>query len=687
MPTGTVSLDFKAGSVRGLEEGRDLEFLFSLGRELTPDGGGLALVFILSLILCIVGLAGLYLVSAVAVLERFARVSRRPISRIVMGIATSGLMAAFQIAISKPELADESLAVWLSEWSRILPWAAGGVTLAMISVHAFFKSLAFERAARFILLAAGGSLAAWLGGEESLLLSLGLALPPALVSSGLVLLRRSRRNRSELSTLERDLLRLSLVLALGALVSLLPAGARSVASLSGGWGLTILGGGVLLGLLPLAGAGFLDMRGSAEWFIAIRYLTARRRQVFISAISAICVLGIAAGVWLILVVLSVMNGFEQTWREEILGHRAHFVLKHAEGPFPDHASILGRVERVPGVVGASPFVDADGMVRASSGEIFSIRLRGIDPSRAASVNRLADGMLSGSLDALELSKGSIEERQEGPRDPGIVVGSRLAAASGLGLGDEVVVISPFGGPPTPLGPAPRLKRFQIVGIFRGAFHQYDESYAYVSIPEAQKFRRVGDVIDGIEAVTTDHYRSGRVGDEVVAALGPPFETQDWKEFFPAFFQALKTERIMMSLLLTMIMVVAGFVTVSTLIMMIMEKTRDIAILKAMGAKDALVERIFALEGVMIGLAGTLVGLLGALAVGQRLSWIQDQIQRWTGVDALPTALYQFSGLPSRVDLLQVGVVILIAMILSLGSTWLPSRQAARVDPAEGLHHE
>ena len=269
----------------------------------------------------------------------------------------------------------------------------------------------------------------------------------------------------------------------------------------------------------------------------------------------------------------------------------------------------------------------------------------------------------------------------------IVIGNRLAMSLGIDLGDDLRVISPFGGAPTPFGPAPRLMSFVVGGIFRSSFQQYDEAYAYVNLEAAQEFRRVGPVIDGIEARTSDHYRSNGVGQAVVSALGPPFQVRDWKEYFPAFFQALKTERIMMFLLLTMIMVVAAFVIVATLMMMIMEKSSDIAILKAMGARDSLIERIFALEGTLIGVAGTLLGVVAALAVTHRISWIQDRIETITGVDALPETVYQFSTLPSRVDPLQVLIVMGIALVLSLGATLLPSRQGANLDPVEGLRHE
>ena len=430
-------------------------------------------------------------------------------------------------------------------------------------------------------------------------------------------------------------------------------------------------------------AGLVDLRGKAEWFIAVRYLVARRRQVFISAITGICVVGIAAGVWLILVVLSVMNGFEETWREEILGHRAHFVVHADEQPIPDYVDLVEEVASVPGVIAVSPFLDSDAMVRGRLGEIHGLRLRGVDPNRIGAVTRLEEDLLAGSLEGLE--EPTIAD--EGEEAPGILIGNRLALTLGIDPGDSILVIAPFGGAPTPLGPAPRLMRFNVAGIFRSSFQQYDEAYAYVSLASAQEFQRSGAVISGIEALTADHYRSRQVGQAVESALGSPFQVRDWKDYFPAFFQALKTERVMMFLLLTMIMVVAAFVIVATLMMMIMEKSGDIAILKAMGARGSLIERIFALEGTLIGVMGTGVGVVAALAVTHRINWIQDRIEFITGVDTLPETVYQFSTVPSRVDPLQVLVVAAIALVLSLGATLLPSRQGANLDPVEGLRHE
>jgi lipoprotein-releasing system permease protein len=227
----------------------------------------------------------------------------------------------------------------------------------------------------------------------------------------------------------------------------------------------------------------------------------------------------------------------------------------------------------------------------------------------------------------------------------------------------------------------------VAGVFQSSFFQYDEVFTYVDLAAAQDFRRSGDVADGIEVRTRDYYRSQRVAAQIEQAIGFPYFTRDWKEFFPSFFQALKTERVMMFVLLTMIMVVAAFAIVVTLIMMIMEKSADIAILKAMGATDASVERIFAIEGTLIGLLGTLLGVVSGIAVTTQLGWVQEQIEVITGIDTLPASIYQFSALPWEIDVGQIAIVVAIAMVLALGATLLPSRHGASLDPAEALRYE
>jgi len=653
-------------------------------------GGGVAVVFIVLLALGILAMTLLYVGSALLVLDRFARVASGWVAPAIAGLVVVVLVSLLGTVQNFPSDAVYTWAEWRGVFLRQLAvgLGAGAVSLVLVGV-----------ATRHLSQSTLGGLVAAIGalGAGLALSGLGYAIAVAAIAGvllvGAAALARSARRRAPGEAIPRARVLVALALGLlpGAISGGFSEGAVEVARAAAATLVGLLGIAIVVGLVPLAIAGFLAMRRSVEWFIAIRYLVAKRRQVFISAITAICVAGIAAGVWLIIVVLSVMNGFEQTWREEILGNRAHFTVHNSFGPFPDWEKVLATVVATPGVEAASPYLDAEGMVRGSHGEIASVRLRGVDPATIGNVTDLENDLrpLPGEKKADLVARFSEHSTGEGgdPSAPGIVIGGHLAGSMGLEVGDQMLLISPFGGPPTPLGPGPRLKRFTVVGVFESSFYQYDEAFTYTTLEAARDFRKVDAVVDGIEARTTDHYRSRIVGEAVEEALGYPYFTRDWKEVFPAFFQALKTERVMMFLLLTMIMVVAAFVIVATLVMMIMEKSSDIAILKAMGAEDAMIERIFALEGTLIGLCGTTLGVAAGIAVTGQLSWIQDRIEGITGIDTLPASVYQFSDLPSKVDPGQVAIVAVIAMILSLGATLLPSRQGARIDPAAGLRHE
>jgi lipoprotein-releasing system permease protein len=650
---------------------------------LVAASGSVALAFIVALVLGICANAVLFFGSAVVVLDRFARGARRFTSALIVTFAFAALLGA----LGTDEESVEALGVpWPGAWQAWLGASAVALVLLTLAQAAAALLLRFVPARALALatvIGLGTGYALLVGGLDQL----GYALAPALatVAAALALSWRRRRHGAPRAGFdERLAATLAVVLALGAALPLvLPAPDVRVGS-AGGSLLSLFVLLVVLGLLPRAAAGFLDARGSAEWFIARRYLFAKRRQTFISVITGICVAGVAAGVWLIITVLSVMNGFERVWREEIIGNRAHLTI-HSMGPIEDYRQLLDAVSTVPDVLGASPYLDAEGMVRGQGGSIMGVRVRGIDPARVGTVTDLRDDLLPGSEHALENLAPRADENGEDA--PGIVIGSQLAAAAGVGVGETIVLISPFGGPPTPLGPGPRLARFRVAGVFQSSFFQYDEVFTYVDLAAAQDFRRSGDVADGIEVRTSDYYRSQRVAAQIEETIGFPYFTRDWKEFFPSFFQALKTERVMMFVLLTMIMVVAAFAIVVTLIMMIMEKSADIAILKAMGATDAAVERIFAIEGTLIGLLGTLLGVVSGIAVTTQLGWVQQQIETITGIDTLPASIYQFSTLPWEIDVAQIAIVVAIAMVLALGATLLPSRHGARLDPAEALRYE
>jgi lipoprotein-releasing system permease protein len=643
---------------------------------LTAAGGTVALVLIVAIALGINAMTLLFAGSAVVALERFARVAHRTRSLLLFTLPWSALLAGGALYARAEELAGFSSSERLQFFAAA--WAANAVLVSLCALATRFvlRRVSGTTLARTTVIVLGLGAALVLGGTGRLI----YAAAPTAVAAGVALWLRLRRSGAALSELEAMLRALAASLAVGVAIAAVSAGPQVEVASVGAALLSLLLVAVALGLLPLAAAGILDSRLSAEWFIAVRYLVAKRRQTFISVITGICVVGIAAGVWLIITVLSVMNGFERTWRDEIIGNRSHFTVHSGLGPIEEYGEVLETVLKSPGVVAASPYLDVEGMVRGDRGEIMAVRVRGVDPTRVAEVTDLREDLVYGTLDGLEPGNSD-------PAQPAILIGSQLSASLGVVVGDPLILISPFGGPQTPLGPAPRLKKFTVAGVFESSFFQYDEMFTYVNLPAAQDFRRVGDVADGVEVRTTDFYRSIRVAETVQASLGFPYFTRDWKEFFPAFFQALKSERVMMFILLTMIMVVAAFSIVSTLVMMIMEKSGDIAILKAMGADDDSIERIFALEGTLIGLVGTALGVVAGLSVTAQIAWIQRQIEAFVGIDTLPASVYQFSTLPAEIDAGQICIAVGVALVLALGATLLPSRQAAHMDPVESLRYE
>jgi len=647
--------------------------------------GAVALAFIIALLLAIAANGLLFFGSAVVVLERFARGNKRALHVLIVSFVWAALLGF----LGTDEETVEGLGYRWPGFAQA--WAAtAGLALALVAAAQLLAALVLRFApprvlAYVAIVVLGLAFSVYAGS----LAQLGyVALPAALAAAVAALLhvRRTRAGAGQASVDERLAGLLALALLPGIPFALALSAPRPDLGVAGALTGGVFAALVVLGLAPLAAAGFLGARGSAEWFIARRYMFAKRRQTFISVITGICVAGVAAGVWLIITVLSVMNGFENVWREEIIGNRAHLTVFDIRGlPIERYDDVIRDIKRHPDVIGASPYLDAEGMIRGPNGEIVGVRVRGIDPQHISEVTDLKEDLLWGSEDALDHL--GVEPGTDGEQAPGILLGSQLALNANVGLGDSIVVISPFGGPPTPLGPGPRLKRFRVAGVFSTSFFQYDEVFTFVDLAAARDFRKAGDVVDGIEVRTSDFYRSRRVAEDLQQLLRFPYAAKDWKEFFPAFFQALKTERVMMFVLLTMIMVVAAFAIVVTLIMMIMEKSSDIAILKTMGATDSAIERVFAIEGTLIGLLGTGAGVVAGIAVTTRLPWVQEQIERISGIDVLPANIYQFGTLPWEIDPGQVAIVVAIAMVLALGATLLPSRHGAKLDPAEALRAE
>ncbi len=412
-----------------------------------------------------------------------------------------------------------------------------------------------------------------------------------------------------------------------------------------------------------------------EILIGLRYLKSKRRQAVISLITLISSGGVAVGVMALIVVLSVMSGFEKDLRDKILGTNAHVVLlRFGEGGMTEVESLLPRIDRLPHVIGAAPFTLHQVMLTSRHGVMGAV-LRGIDPKQERQVTDLARNMKEGTLDDLH----RVGE--------GIILGKSLAASLGVGVGEPVNVVSPVGGGVTPLGMVPRVKQFTLVGVFEAGMYEYDAGLAYVPIEAAQAFFRMDQSVTGVEIKLDDIYLAPQVAGELQEEVGFPFYTRTWMEMNKNLFSALKLEKTVMFVILVMIVLVAAFGIVSTLTMVVMEKTKEIAILKSMGATAAGIMRIFMVEGIVIGTVGTFLGLIGGLVVTTNLDRIVSFIERLFGINAFPGDVYFLDRLPHQVNAPDVVAVMIVSLVISFLATLYPSWQASRLDPVEALRYE
>lgn len=413
---------------------------------------------------------------------------------------------------------------------------------------------------------------------------------------------------------------------------------------------------------------------SYELFIGLRYLRAKRKQTFVSLITLISIAGVTVGVTALIVVIAVMNGFKEELQDKILGVTSHVVISRFDGNISKYQEVKAKVEEVSGVNAATPFIYTQVMIssrKAISGAV----LRGIEPQTASKVINLQKNLRAGSLKELEA-----ENKPEGMRaTPGIILGNELARNIGVSRGEPVTVISPLGRL-TPLGRVPRSQTFRVAGIFDSGMYEYDSTIAYVSLWAAQRFLGIGDRVTGIEVRVDDIYEADRVAKAIGKALdGYPYWSRDWMRMNKNLFSALKLEKIVMFIILTLIILVAAFNIVGTLIMVVIEKTRDIAILKSMGATRRSIMKIFLIEGTVIGLVGTLLGLLGGYTLCTLLATYK--------FIELPSDVYYISTLPVQMDPLDVALIALAAIVITLAASVYPAWQASRFDPAEAIRYE
>lgn len=415
-----------------------------------------------------------------------------------------------------------------------------------------------------------------------------------------------------------------------------------------------------------------------ELFIGLRYLRSRRRETFISLITVISVLGVMIGVITLNVVMAVMTGFEETLRDRLLGINAHVALMVGAGDFlvKDYEKVIDQVKDEKGIVAAAPTVYGEVMV-TSGRRVSGVVVRGIDPDRANQVIDIGQYITSGSLEALKTS----HRLQEGERSvslSGVIVGERLAAQIGVSEGDPIQVISPL-GKASVMGMIPKVRRFIVVGFFKSGMHEYDAKLVYMNLPDAQSFFELGDAVSNIEIRVQDVYQAEEVAKRIQRKLGFPYGAQDWTRLWPNLFSALKLEKTVYFLVLLLMVIIGAFNIISTLIMVVMEKKKDIAVLQSMGASRRSIRRIFLIKGCVIGAVGTILGVLFGYGICLLIAHYQF-IQ-------LPEGVFLISTVPVRIHLGNFVLVGLASFLVCLLASIYPARHAAKMDPVEIIRYE
>lgn len=413
---------------------------------------------------------------------------------------------------------------------------------------------------------------------------------------------------------------------------------------------------------------------SYELFIGLRYTRAKRRNHFISFISLISLLGITLGMTALITVMSVMNGFQKEVRTRILGVASHIQVSGIDGKLTGWRLVAGEAQRHPEVEAAAPFVSAQGMV--SYDQIVSgVAVRGILPEMENEVADFAGMMVDGELS--DLVPGSF----------GMVIGRELARALGVFTGDKIVLISPQ-GQVTPAGILPRLKQFTITGIFQAGHFEYDSSLVLIHLADAQKLYRMGDdEVSGVRLKLRDLFHAPQVVQELGPMISAEVYISDWSRQHANYFRAIQIEKRMLSLILALIIAVAAFNIVSTLVMAVTDKQSDIAILRTLGASPRSIMKVFIVQGTLIGVLGTTLGVIGGVLLAYNIEAVIAAIEHVFSVQFLSREVYYISEIPSDLQLADVITVAVVSFVLTLLATLYPSYRASKVNPAEALRYE
>jgi lipoprotein-releasing system permease protein len=427
---------------------------------------------------------------------------------------------------------------------------------------------------------------------------------------------------------------------------------------------------------------------SYELFISRRYLRAKRKQVFVSIITFISIFGIFLGVAALIIVLAVMNGFEEDLRTKILGIKSHIeVTTDMTGPMKNYSKVSEVIAGEEGVVASTPFILTQAMIRSGNGAS-GVVIRGLDTQTAFKVINLGK-IREGKIDHLDKIPPEVFRQSQGKEKPsaGIMIGKEMARNMGIFLHDTVTIISPTSGISTPMGMVPRMQNFVVVGIFESGFYEYDSTLAYLSIKSCQDFLQMGDAVTGIDIVVKDIYKADVIARKIQNKLGFPFWAHNWMQMNKNLFSALKLEKRVMFIILSLIVLVAAFNIISALIMIVMEKNKDIAILKSMGATSAMIMKIFIYQGLIVGVIGTFSGCVAGLAVALNLQKISLFIEKIFHFKILPGDVYYLSELPSKVNYSDIVVIVIGTLLVCFLSTIYPSLRASKLDPAEALRYE